>query len=182
MFDDKRSKKAVFVAHCILNQNAKLDKCAHYPGPIRETAQLLLDSGVGVIQLPCPELMYLGLDRETEETAHPTVMEEDTRIARRMRTEKSQAVCQRIVDDILYQIEEYQKHGFEIIGFVGINGSPTCGVNTTWMENKEVEGYGVLVSLLFDALSQKGIAMDMTGIKACDPVSAQQAVKSLLDD
>lgn len=180
MFEDKRSKKAVFVAHCILNQNAKLDKCAHYPGPIREAAQLLLDSGVGIIQLPCPELLYLGLDRETEETAHPTVMEEDTRIARRMHTEKAQAICQRIVDDMLFQIEEYQNNGFEIIGLVGINGSPTCGVDTTWAEDKELQGYGVLISLLSDALSHKGIMMDMTGIKACDPVSAEQALKRLL--
>lgn len=32
MFDDKRGKKLILVSHCILNQNAKLDECAHYPG------------------------------------------------------------------------------------------------------------------------------------------------------
>ena len=66
MFDDKRSRKVILVAHCVFNQNAKLDRCAHYPGPIKEAAEILLDSGIGIIQMPCPELLALGLDREVE--------------------------------------------------------------------------------------------------------------------
>ncbi len=32
MFTDKRSKRVIFVAHCILNQNAISDGTADYPG------------------------------------------------------------------------------------------------------------------------------------------------------
>jgi predicted secreted protein len=180
MFQDKRSKKVIFVAHCILNQNTKLDMCAHYPGPIKETIQYLMDQGYGIIQLPCPELMYLGLARQTDEAAHPTVEQEDTRIARRMREDKARALFQQIADDILFQIEEYRQNGFEVAGLVGINGSPTCGVDTTWAEDEERKGYGVFVGLLHDMLESKGIQLKMTGIRAIDPDAAVEAVRGMV--
>ena len=31
-FKDARSKKVMFVAHCILNQNARINKCGYTPG------------------------------------------------------------------------------------------------------------------------------------------------------
>jgi predicted secreted protein len=63
MFNDKRSKKIILVSHCILNQNTKLDECTHFPGPVWDVVKLLADRGYGIIQIPCPELLLLGLDR-----------------------------------------------------------------------------------------------------------------------
>jgi predicted secreted protein len=57
------AEKILLIAHCLLNQNAKINRCAHFPGAIQELAHLLGDSGVGLLQMPCPELLYLGLDR-----------------------------------------------------------------------------------------------------------------------
>jgi hypothetical protein len=50
MFNDKRSKRVLLVAHCVLNQNARLDRCAHYPGAIREVAVLLIERGPVLIE------------------------------------------------------------------------------------------------------------------------------------
>ena len=112
MYEDKRSKKVLLVAHCLLNQNTKLDKCAHYPGVIREVSEVLIDSDLGLLQMPCPELFCLGLDRQAEKGTKPTVEEEDTRIAYRMAEDQCQAVLHKIVDDLIYQIQEYHKNGF----------------------------------------------------------------------
>jgi hypothetical protein len=49
MFDDKRSKKVILIAHCILNQNAKINHCAHYPGVIKRVAQILIDAGISFL-------------------------------------------------------------------------------------------------------------------------------------
>ena len=124
MFTDARSKKVMLVAHCILNQNAKMDRCAYYPGAAREAGAMLVDSGVGLVQLPCPELMCFGLAREADPAIEPTIGEEDTRIARRLQDADAQAICRRLVDDLVYQVEEYAKNGFEVIGILGMNGSP----------------------------------------------------------
>ena len=53
----------MLAAHCLLNQNAISDGTADYPGTHEEVARLLLEEGVGILQLPCPELCCLGLDR-----------------------------------------------------------------------------------------------------------------------
>ena len=180
MFSDQRSKKVVFVAHCILNQSAKIDACAHYPGAIKEISQILVDEGIGIIQMPCPELLCLGLDREVNAAASRTVESEDTRVAQLMRAEKSIHLCEAMLDTIVFQMEEYVKHDFQIIGLVGVNGSPTCGVNTTWFDDREYEGRGIFIELLEKKLKDRSICIEMVGIKARDPKEAVIAVNKLL--
>ncbi|TCL73342.1 putative secreted protein [Hydrogenispora ethanolica] len=180
MFDDRRSKKLLLVAHCILNQNAKLDACAHYPGAIREAAAALLDAGVGIVQLPCPELLCLGLDREAAPGSRPTVAKEDTRIAARMAEEAPTGACRALAAEILRQLLEYRKHGFAVLGLLGINGSPTCGVETTWADGAEREGPGVFIRQLAAALDREGLAVEMAGIKAREAEAAVAAVHRLL--
>jgi len=54
MFTDKRSKRVVLCLHCLLNHNARIDGCAYYPGAMTEIVQVLMEAGVGVVQMPCP--------------------------------------------------------------------------------------------------------------------------------
>ena len=182
MFADKRSKKVLLLAHCILNQNAKIDACAHYPGAIREVAQMLIDSGTGMLQMPCPELLCLGLDRQAAPGLHPTVEAEDTRVAQRMTEEQARSMCRKIVDDLVYQLVEYRKNGFELVGVLGINGSPTCGVETTWRNDQEVQGAGVFMQMLDEECRKRGMALAMRGIKAYEAQRAVAAVVGLVEE
>jgi predicted secreted protein len=180
MFTDKRSKKILLVAHCILNQNAKIDRCAHYPGMIKGLLEIFADAGVGLIQMPCPELLYLGLNRQAEVGAPTTVEAEDTRVAGRMREDPAQTLCGKIVSDLTYQLEEYRKHGFALVGLVGINGSPTCGIETAWSNDQETPGPGVFIQRLKEELDKKGFSLTMRGIKAYQPPQTIAAVRELL--
>ncbi len=180
MFEDKRSKRVLLVAHCIFNQSAKIDQCAHYPGAIKEVAEILIDSGVGLIQMPCPELLYLGLDRQADPETRPTVEAEDTRVARRMVEAPAKALCAGIVRNLVHQVEEYKKHGFEVIGILGINGSPTCGVETTWWEDQERPGPGVFMQMLNEELARKEMVTPARGIRAYRPEEAAAVVREVL--
>ncbi len=182
MFEDKRSKKVLLVAHCILNQNAKIDRCAHFAGAVPEVVVRMIESGVGIIQMPCPELMFLGLDRQVDVDAPGTVETEDTRVGWLMAGEQGQAFCRHIVNDLLFQIEEYQKNGFEVVGLVGINGSPTCGVEISWFDDQESTEPGVFIRLLREALAAKNLDLPMRGIKVYEPDQALTAVKELLGE
>jgi predicted secreted protein len=180
MFGDKRSKKVLLVAHCILNQNAKIDRCAYYPGAIKEVSRILVDADVGILQMPCPELFCLGLAREVKTGMDTTVESEDTRVARRMAEDQAKTLCRKLAIDLIYQAEEYQKNGFELVGVIGINGSPTCGVETTWSNDQEKQGQGVFIQILDEASRRRNISLPMRGIKAYEPQQAIAVVRNLM--
>ncbi|HOO38990.1 MAG TPA: hypothetical protein PLU81_10860 [Deltaproteobacteria bacterium] len=181
MFHDTRSKKLLIVAHCILNQNSKLAGWAYYPGAVTNIAHLLIDSECGIIQLPCPELIYLGLDRECEEGINTTDGKVDTVIGHRMNDTRGKALCRKLLEDVFLQVEEYRKHGFETVGIIGSNGSPTCGVETTWADDRAIPGPGVLMQLLQEGLKQRGMQVRATGIKAYEPEKALTIISEFLD-
>ena len=80
MFTDIRSQKVVFIAHCLLNQNSISDGTAVYPAAFKDMIQMFLDADVGIVQMPCPELCCLGLDRGNIRGADSPVVVENTRI------------------------------------------------------------------------------------------------------
>ena len=179
MFSDARGKKVLFVSHCILNQNAKMDRCAYYSGPIYEIVRVLLEAGIGIIQMPCPELHFLGLDRETEQTLEPSIGEEDTRIALRMKEPRCRAMLQEIAWDVTRQISEYKKNGFEVLGILGCNGSPTCGVEVTWYEGQEHPQPGILFQTLIQTLKDKGLSLPLAGVRASQAEEAESVVRKM---
>lgn len=159
MFGDMRSKKVILVAHCLLNQNARIDKCAYFPGAMGEAAQVLLDSGVGILQMPCPELLHLGLDRERhggmEKGIRETLAEEEGRDA-----------CREMARNLVYQIEEYRRHGFEIVGAVGNDGSPACGVDLTYYWGKgNGEGTGSFIQAVREEFEKNDIALEFIAVQ-----------------
>ena len=148
MFDDSRGKRVILVAHCLLNQNAKIDRCAFYPGVIREATQLIMDSGAGMLQIPCPEMICLGLDRQANPQSSASVEEEDIRVAEAMKDAGVSSKMTSLAGDLIYQVLQYRKHGFDVQGLVGINGSPTCAMETTWHSDGPQAGPGAFMALL----------------------------------
>lgn len=180
MFSDGRSKSIIFFAHCILNQNSISDGTATSPGSIKEIMEMLCKSDVGIVQMPCPELMCLGLDRGNIDGGSCPIVEENTRI-RRMISRKSAAnKISRLIQNLIFQILEYKKYDFDIKGIVGINRSPSCGVDTTSTNNKEVEGEGVFIGALRKELKKNKIQLKFVGIKALETDKTVEAIKDLI--
>lgn len=57
---DERSGRVAFVAHCLLDQNVRYLGGAWRPGCVSEAVRPLMDGGVGIVQLPCPEQRVWG--------------------------------------------------------------------------------------------------------------------------
>jgi predicted secreted protein len=178
MFDDKRSKRIVLVAHCILNQNSISDGTADFPSQFEELVALLMKNGVGIIQLPCPELMCLGLDRSGQVGRSKKALEENSRIRNLMQSNKSTSVLRPLAKEVVKQLEEYTSYHFEIVGIVGVNRSPSCGVETTSMGGREVDGKGVFVEILERELGRRSIETKMIGVKTD---RAEDSLESVLD-
>ena len=180
MFTDRRSKSILFVAHCVLNQNSISDGTAAYPGSIKEIMKLLSISDVGIVQMPCPELLCLGLDRGNRNGGSAPIVKENTRIRMMMNQRSAMKKITQLVQDLIFQILEYQNYDFDIRGIVGINRSPTCGVDTTSKNNQEVEGEGVFIEALRNELKKNKIHVKIVGIKAFEPEKAVKAMQNLI--
>lgn len=109
----QRNKKILLVSHCILNQNTVIEGEARAEGAISSAMEWIKEEGVGVLQLPCPEFTFLGLDRPSM-----TYEEYDN--------DQYRSHCQRILSPIMKQILEYRRCGYEISGILGIQSSPSC--------------------------------------------------------
>jgi hypothetical protein len=57
------SQKVAFIAHCLLNQNAKVEGGAKRPGMWEPVIDLLRERGYVIRQMPCPELAFGGARR-----------------------------------------------------------------------------------------------------------------------
>lgn len=61
---DQRSFKLVILIDCILNQNSRDFGAATYPSMNKDILHLCMKHNVGIFQIPCPEMAFLGLLRE----------------------------------------------------------------------------------------------------------------------
>ncbi|NEZ75342.1 DUF523 domain-containing protein [Clostridium botulinum] len=116
-------EKIIFLSHCILNKSSKVkyyeeEKNREKDEKIRKFLKLLMDNNISIIQLPCPELTCYGIKR----WGH---------VKDQFDTPHFRKHCRQLFSIYLEQIEEYINNGYEILGIVGIEGSPTCGVNKT---------------------------------------------------
>lgn len=109
-----RAKKIVVVAHCYLNQNARVKPYASMRGSFRELIEPLLKNDFGIIQLPCPETTGCGLNRWEAVTE-----QYNTRPFRRH--------CRIILQPYVDQLYEHQKAGHKIYCVLGVPFSPCCG-------------------------------------------------------
>lgn len=114
----QRSRRIVVVAHCVLNANSKVCGLANYAGAVEPTVSAVIESGAGIVQLPCPEASFLGMRRWGM-----THEQYDTPAYRRH--------CRRILETTIDELVAFDDVGYSIERVIGIDGSPSCGVTVT---------------------------------------------------
>jgi predicted secreted protein len=129
-----------------------------------------LATGAGIIQLPCPEMTYLGLKRWGM-----TRDQYDTPFYRRH--------CIDILRPYVDQIVEYIDNGYSIECIVGVDGSPSCGFRFTCegycggmidgalsQSFQEVPGQGVFIRELSNMLKEHSISLQFDAINENNPL------------
>jgi hypothetical protein len=132
---DARSRRVAFVAHCLLNQNARYQGGASRPGALFAGIADLIPGECGVVQLPCPELpawggpdkpfLWLPVARSRVAKAILGLAGLPLFLLWTRASLSSQA------RRVAREIRAYQDRGYEVELVVGIDGSPTCGVSLT---------------------------------------------------
>lgn len=170
-FADGRGGKLILVAHCVLNQNARDAGTAESPATMKLILAALAANDIGIIQLPCPELMVLGLGRQRATPPLATIRE-------RLQLPDSQVRLGRLVEQVVYQIREYRAQGFRILGILGKNGSPTCGVRVGTLCKDRGAREGIFIHLLKQRLHAEGLDVAIHGI---DEDCQQRAIDWVLE-
>jgi uncharacterized protein YbbK (DUF523 family) len=109
--------------------------------------------------MPCPELCAFGLDR-----GHIFIEKE-------LRTPDGRKLVRGLAQDLVRQIRTYLDCGVHILGVLGKNGSPSCGVEETWAGHV-CPGSGAFIEELASELNDQGIALEMTGMRDSEPEKA----------
>lgn len=180
MFDDFRSKRVIILSHCLLNQNSISDGTADFPSQFDEIISFLIESHIGMIQIPCPELLCLGLDRGDRNGGKRPVLDENTRIRELLDKRDNIRVLRLKAEEMIRQIQEYQHHGFQVLGVIGVNRSPSCGIETTSKHGAEEPGKGVFMEILSETLTRHGMTLPMVGTKTSEKEASLEKIRQFV--
>jgi predicted secreted protein len=177
--------RVAFLAHCLLNQNAKVDEGAKTPAIWQPVVELLRERGFVIRQMPCPELAFAGARRFWG------VREQyDTPLYHRH--------CRRLAKLVAGVMGQHVEAGDDVV-LIGVDSSPTMGVNFTpsaphWGGRPDrveddstlVRGDGIFIEELSAELELRGLPVPRsTGIRHWfpdyDPAEERRRLELLLD-
>ena len=113
-----------YLAHCLLNANAKVDEGARCAGVSMPVLGLLREHGATIRQMPCPELGFGGTRRFWA-------------VREQYDTPAYRAHCRRLAEPVAAQVRDDLANGARAV-IIGIDGSPSMGVELTAAD----EGWG----------------------------------------
>ena len=113
-----RSKKIVVLSHCLLNSNSKVEGLSTYSSILKKLVKYIILKDYGIIQLPCPELKMYGIKR----WGH---------VKNQFDNEYFRNQCNNMLESYINQFKDYLLNGYEIKCIIGVEKSPSCGVNKT---------------------------------------------------
>jgi predicted secreted protein len=163
----KGPRRVALIAHCLLNQNAKVEEGALRPARWEPVIDLLRARGYLIRQMPCPELAFAGARRFWASRE-----QYDTIGFRRH--------CRRLASLVAAVIAQHAEAGDDVV-VIGIDSSPSLGVDFTssaphWAgrpaigdgeyDASYVRGDGIFIDELRAALAERGLPMPRsTGIR-----------------
>jgi predicted secreted protein len=106
-----------YLAHCLLNANAKVDEGARCTGVSMPVLSLLRAHGAAIRQMPCPELAFGGTRRFWA-------------VREQYDTPAYRAHCRRLAEPVAAQVRADLAAGDRVV-VIGIDGSPSMGVELT---------------------------------------------------
>jgi len=157
---DKRGKRMVFMIECILNQNSRDIGAASYKAMNFEMINLCMKYHVGMVQIPCPEMICLGFGRARKpEQSIRDVLD----------TESGRRCCADLAGIVGGRMKEYVDSGNKVLAVLGGNPeSPGCAVHYDGDTRSKLSGQsGIFMQALFRELSRIQIEVSFLGIRDC---------------
>ena len=157
---DNRSRRVVFVSHCLLNENVRYPGGAACAGVAGDVAARYAAAGVGICQMPCPEqhawggVLKPGMTRwyGSRVARWAPTRRALTALASTWTRVRYRWLARRVVDDIV----DFLDSGCEVVELVGVGASPSCGVHTTLDLGRALAAMGRCDVSRLDAVTVNG--------------------------
>lgn len=184
---DGRSKRVVFLSHCLLNENTRYLGGATCGCP-RALIEPYLEQDIGLVQMPCPEQQAWGGVLKRYLLAgygvRGTLLYRLRSLLLPLLLGYTRVVYRRLARATAKQVADYLGSGFWVEGMVGVDGSPSCGLHKTLdmaqsfealasldirtatvaemndlIRQNLCEGSGLYTSLLKEELEKRGLSI-----------------------
>jgi len=171
---DQRSRRLVAVIECALNQNARDAGAASYPALNKALLALCMQYDVGIVQIPCPEMRFMGLSRK---------IPPGKSIREVLDTPAGCQCCLAISLELVGTLRDYQNNHCRLLAILGGNSqSPGCAVHVqcdTADPGRLAAASGVLMRILQEELRKQGIDVPFKGMRDCNRDLLQQDLRWL---
>jgi predicted secreted protein len=139
---DRRSKRDVFLCHCLLNEDVRYLGGATRAGVVQEVLDRYTRDGIGIYQIPCPEQRAWAGVLKTRMTRLYEVRLLRWRPAGRAVVTAARwwtrLTYRRLACRVAADINDYTDSGVEVVEIVGVGASPSCGVSITLDLNQAI--------------------------------------------
>lgn len=137
---DDRGKKVIFLSHCLLNENTRYLGGAFRKAGVDELIDDLQKRGIGIVQMKCPEQKVWGGVLKEKMLRGYGIKGTSLNVFRKLYMKcflrRTKRKYRKMAVEVTLEILDYLKSGCEVVGIVGIKGSPTCGVTAALDMNR----------------------------------------------
>ncbi len=151
------------MCHCVLNQSTRAwwgsGGARREEGMVSDVVGTLMSHGVGAVQMGCPEFSLHGNPRPPQSRD-----EYDTPEFRHRCREIAASAC-----DAMKSLQEKGRNPLvEVVAVVGVENSPSCGVEWTTRtidgESKVSRGRGLLIEALEEEMQRRELDVPLIGV------------------
>lgn len=169
---DIRSKRCVFVSHCLLAQCVRANGLVKYfPGPVKPMVQFCLDNDINIMQMPCPESLCqaggLGRDPHGKSWYEKNGLRETAR---------------GIAGEQVAYMHQLVRSGYELLAIMGMEFSPACAVNYLNKGPVVYKDRGIFVEELQSELRRRGLDIPFVGINQRAHRKLERQLNELVND
>ncbi|MCK4650992.1 hypothetical protein KAT08_02330 [Candidatus Babeliales bacterium] len=152
-----RSKKIFFISECLVNQNIRAYGVGNMKGegPVADLINLLVNNGVGLTIVSCPEICYEGLKRKACGKEH-------------YNNSEYKKLCNIEAEKVVKRYKLYLDDNYKIGGFLCVNGSPSCAIDYCYTGKQGDEKTfvpGVFIESIQEKLKEQNLNLKFIGVR-----------------
>lgn len=149
-----RSKKCVFISHCLLAQAVMATGLVKLsPAIVKQVVQFCMDNNINIFQMPCPEFLCAagGLIRDIRGKSW---------YEKNGLRETSSVIAKEQVNHMV----KLTRAGFEVLAVIGLEFSPACAPSYLNKGQRIVKGKGIYIEELERELKMHRLRIPFIGV------------------